>query len=166
MEVEWCDVGGFRSLGVTITNANCINLDVTALLDRGRRMITISIVPRGIRGVGGHVSPVRSRCVRGCFTRGRLGLASALSNTSTCGSTSCIIVTTPAGCSPTGGFFSARRVRSIVSLMLDIGPGTMVIVGDAVPIKCYRELCTHCNRVGLLFSPRFLHRSGTLRSGL
>lgn len=159
-------VGSFSSLGVTITNANCINLDLTALLTRRRRIATISVIPTGISVVGTHGSPVRSSCVRGCFTRGRLSLATALSNRDTCHSTSFIVVTAPAGCSDAGGFFSASTIRTIVGLIVGIGPATVVIVGSAVPINCAGSVHRGANSEGVVFDPRFLHRSGTLCSGL
>lgn len=160
-----CTVGK-GGVGVTITKAKCINLSVTALLTRRRTIATISVVPRGIRLVGSHGSPVRSRCVRGCLTRGSLSLATALSNTSTCGSTSFIIVTTPAGCSDGGGFFSASTIRTIVRLIVRGGPSTVVIVGSAVPINFATRIHRGCRYSGVVFDPRFLHRSGTLCSGL
>ncbi len=149
-----------------MTKAKCINLSVSMLLTRRGGIATISVVPRGISVVGGQGSPVQSRCVRGCFTRERLSLATALSTTVTCESTSFIIVTTPAGCSDRGGFFSASTVRSIVRLIVGCGPSTIVVVGSAVPMKFATDIEGGCRYSGVVFDPRFLHRDRTLCSGL
>ncbi len=153
-------------VGVIVTNANCINLSGTVLVTRRRRIATISVVPRGIRVVGGGGSPVISGRVRRCLNDRSLSLRTAMSNTSTCRGTSFIIVTTPAGCSPRGGFFSADTMRTIVRSILRRGPGAVVIVGSAVPINFAGAVHRGFGVGGVLFSPRFLHRKRTLCSGL
>lgn len=108
------------SVGVTITNAKCINLSMTLLLSRRGRIRTLSVIPRGIRLLGRNGDPVMSGRVAtflgtGGSNRHPLGFQTALSPRRTCAKTSCTVITAPAGCSTRGGCFSASDIRTTVT---------------------------------------------------
>lgn len=153
-------------VGVTVTNANCMKLSGTVLLSRRRSIITISVIRRGMELLGGGLSPVISTRVRSFLIGGPLGFATALSGRLTCSGTRFIVVTAPASCSIRAGCFGASSIRTMVGSIVIVGPGTIVVVGSAIPINCATHVGRRLRYRGLVFSPRFLHRNGTLCSGL
>lgn len=117
------------AVGVTITKAKCMNLSITLLLTRRGRIRTLSVIPRGIRLLGGNGDPVISTIVAsflrgGASNRHPLSFRTAISPRRTCSSTSFTIVTAPAGCSRGGGCFSASDIRTTVSTMQGCTPRT------------------------------------------
>ncbi|MCQ2153832.1 MAG: nucleotide sugar dehydrogenase [Bacteroidales bacterium] len=150
---------------IAVAGAGYVGLSMATLLARFCKVVVVDVVESKVSSVNAGRSPFRDECLEDLLSRGGLDLEATLDGVEAYRDADFVIVATPTNYDPDRNFFDTSSVEAVVEQVLDVNPGTTVVIKSTVPVGYCAGLCSrYADRgLNLLFSPEFLRESKALQ---
>lgn len=163
---------------IAVAGTGYVGLSMATLLAQHNEVVAVDIIPEKVEMINRRVSPIQDDYIEKYFAEKELNLTATLDANQAYHDADFVIIAAPTNYDSQKNFFDTSAVESVIDLVLQYNPNTIMVIKSTIPVGYCRSLyvkyaqrfaidpALQGKKFNLLFSPEFLRESKALYDNL
>ena len=151
---------------IAVAGTGYVGLSLATLLAKHNEVVAVDIIPEKIEKINNKISPIQDAEIEDYLANHKLNLVATLDANQAYKDADFVIIAAPTNYDPQKNFFDTSAVETVIKLVLDINPNTVMVIKSTIPVGYTKYVRKKFNCKNILFSPEFLRESKALYDNL
>lgn len=153
-------------MNIAVAGTGYVGLSLAVLLSQNNHVTAVDVVPEKVDLINRGLSPIADAEIEDYLANHELDLAATLDGAEAYRQAELVVIATPTNYDSDKNFFDTSLVEQVIELVLQVNPGTVMVIKSTVPVGYTKQLAERYPEGKFLFSPEFLREGHALYDNL